>query len=102
MGRREQSILTSDRLGQHDLAELLVLEVLGDYECLRESDPHALVALQLRRCRLRQIDIDDRWHSCGTALDERARGSGRQLGLSVEFADVAGDANEIANVEADI
>ena len=44
----------AERQRQHDLAELVVVEVLGDHERLRQADEHALVALGERRRRERQ------------------------------------------------
>ena len=44
-GRRERPRLAVERQREHDLAEAVVVEVLGDDERLREAHEHALVAL---------------------------------------------------------
>ena len=41
----ERPGLAGQRLREHDLAEAVVVEVLGDHERLREADEHALVPL---------------------------------------------------------
>ena len=87
------------RGGEHDLAEAVEVEVLGDHEVLRERHRHALRRLeavargdrkgQRRRCR----------RSVRGVADEHA--GRRDLGQAVELRDGTDHADAIADVDVD-
>ena len=88
-GAREGPRLAVEWLGQDDLAEAVVVEVLGDHERLRQRDEHALVALGVVGVAKGSVDV-------GSA----ASCPSQQTMLAVTARDVAVRAIERRLVEA--